>query len=399
MSQCNDVCNNTSAEIQAIAENFAYRVPVPFQNTDSIEANHQNTPRFGHTNDINKLINGSTDDGKDYIIGALVASIIIFVFFLGWFAAIILLKCTGARGGFLSGQAVTIPRKPLPPAEKEGVLEEEGDLEEEAAEKEAEPNPQDHEEKEGQDLQQKEGEEPTGEEGAQVEPSDQSEYAEELAAWEKVVKRRERRLVWIRVVALFACLMIVIASVLMISKGSDSLLDSVGSAQSGLEQAQGLAGKAISLIDCFSEKQGDIESALGIFETDINGFCPNVGDALCELAGDGTTECDLTGVDLPYADELEEVLDTIHETANEALAFIFNKLEKFKFDLLELQEMLQDAEDGASNFNWAFTGKFFDARKLCLRRCIAGAVAYLVGRFSVLFFLQCLPCLQAFCSA
>jgi len=393
-----EICDKTVEEFEFLANNFTYTVPAPFRNTDSITDNHENTPRFGYPDDIELLINGSTEDGKEYLKGALVASFIIFIFFVAWFAAIILLKCTGARGGFLSGRAVTIPRKPLSPAEKEGVLEEKVDPEEEAAEKEVEPNPQDLEEKEGQDLQQKEGEEPTGEEGAQVEPSDQSEYAEELAAWEKVVKRRERRLVIIRVVALLACLWIVIASILMISKGSDSLLDAVGSAQSGLEQAQGLAGDAINLIDCFFEKQGEVELAVENFEIDANGFCPLFNETLCELAGDGTTECDLARIDLPYADEFQEALDTIYNTTGEAQAFIFNKLEKFRFDLVETQEMLQDAENGASNFNWAFTGKFFDARKLCLRRCIAGIVAYLVWRLFVLF-LQCLPSLQAFCSA
>jgi hypothetical protein len=64
-------------------------------------------PRFGHNNDFGDLLSDNTEQQKDYILGVLIGSIIIFAVALILFAVIIGLKIAGQdRVGFLAGRFV-----------------------------------------------------------------------------------------------------------------------------------------------------------------------------------------------------------------------------------------------------------------------------------------------------
>ena len=72
-------------------------------------------PRFGHNNDFGDLLSDNTEQQKDYILGVLIGSIIIFGVALMLFAVIIGLKIAGQdRVGFLAGRFVKYTPRDTP---------------------------------------------------------------------------------------------------------------------------------------------------------------------------------------------------------------------------------------------------------------------------------------------
>ena len=72
-------------------------------------------PRFGHNNDFGDLLSDDTEQQKDYILGVLIGSIIIFGVALMFFAVIISLKIAGQdRVGFLAGRFVKYTPRDTP---------------------------------------------------------------------------------------------------------------------------------------------------------------------------------------------------------------------------------------------------------------------------------------------
>ena len=72
-------------------------------------------PRFGHNNDFGDLLSDNTEQQKDYILGVLIGSIIIFGVALMFFAVIIGLKIAGQdRVGFLAGRFVKYTPRDTP---------------------------------------------------------------------------------------------------------------------------------------------------------------------------------------------------------------------------------------------------------------------------------------------
>lgn len=72
-------------------------------------------PRFGHNNDFGDLLSDNTEQQKDYILGVLIGSIIIFGVALMFFAVIISLKIAGQdRVGFLAGRFVQYTPRDTP---------------------------------------------------------------------------------------------------------------------------------------------------------------------------------------------------------------------------------------------------------------------------------------------
>jgi hypothetical protein len=84
-----------------------------FENTEAIEFMHNTPPRYGHSSDINLLINGSESEQEDYLRGLLASSITIFWFFMIWMFFVWVFKCMGPYAvGIFSGRRVPLPAKP-----------------------------------------------------------------------------------------------------------------------------------------------------------------------------------------------------------------------------------------------------------------------------------------------
>jgi hypothetical protein len=84
-----------------------------FANTNAIRFTHAVVPRYGHTADISKLLDGTEDDQEDYLRGLLASSITIFSFFVVWMIVLLAFKWSGPYSvGVLSGRRPPLPPKP-----------------------------------------------------------------------------------------------------------------------------------------------------------------------------------------------------------------------------------------------------------------------------------------------
>lgn len=88
----------------ASAELPNYTVP-EFSDTDVIRRVHYNTPRFGHTRNIDALLFEDLQQGEDYLWGVFWCSIAIAIFVFLWLIVLIVLRCLGPeRVGMFSGK-------------------------------------------------------------------------------------------------------------------------------------------------------------------------------------------------------------------------------------------------------------------------------------------------------
>jgi hypothetical protein len=89
-------------------------------------------PRFGHNNDFGDLLSDNTEQQKDYILGVLIGSIIIFGVALMLFAVIIGLKIAGQdRVGFLAGRFVKYTPRDTPTEDSiDGLVDDEERIDE-----------------------------------------------------------------------------------------------------------------------------------------------------------------------------------------------------------------------------------------------------------------------------
>jgi hypothetical protein len=84
-----------------------------FADTNAIRFAHAAAPRYGHTANISKLLDGTEDDKEDYLRGLLASSITIFSFFVVWMFVLLAFKWSGPHSvGVLSGRRLPLPPKP-----------------------------------------------------------------------------------------------------------------------------------------------------------------------------------------------------------------------------------------------------------------------------------------------
>jgi hypothetical protein len=286
-SSFNDTCPVVNQEFS----NANYEPP-PFQNTISIGGFHNGVPRFGHSNNMSVLIDGSNAEMKDYLVGLTGASIIIFAVIFVWALILLVLKCMGYRlVGWLSGHAVTRPSRPLRPGGGEMEL-----------------------------------------------------YEKEVQEWKRVVRRRERRLLFTRITCLLACVFIIVSAVLMCVKGIAGLQGSVNEGRSMLQQGDGLAIEAIDMIDTYRTRQDAAFNDVKEFRDDSNVVCPNVRAVICTDSSLVET-CDFS--DIPFGNEMEDAIIA-------SRTILLGEMEDARSDLLQLSSTLQKIDQTIGRYTWAF---------------------------------------------
>jgi len=116
---------------------------------------------------------------KNYVIGLLSASIVIFAVFAVWLSTLLMLKCCCGYKmvGFFSGKEVRLPKKPVAPVLEPGIGENE------SAGDEANPMPSCEEEDYGN---------VSSLVGTKSER--QAEYEKELERYNKLLEKRKRRI-------------------------------------------------------------------------------------------------------------------------------------------------------------------------------------------------------------
>jgi hypothetical protein len=107
----------------------------------------------------------------------------------------------------------------------------------------------------------------------------------------------------------------------------------------------------ISYVDQLIRTQQDAEEDAGLLLEYLNAFCPNVKEALCDNVLNATG-CDLEGV--PYADEVQIILDTFDDGRARVRGLLFDEIILFREDLVTMNEAASDLDKKASAFYWAF---------------------------------------------
>jgi hypothetical protein len=92
---------------------FQYFDAEDFHTTRTIHFMHDMPPRYGHTRNISRLLDGTEEENKDYLKGLVATSITVFIFFICWMLVLLLFKYLGSsKVGGLSGSLLPLPPKP-----------------------------------------------------------------------------------------------------------------------------------------------------------------------------------------------------------------------------------------------------------------------------------------------
>jgi len=356
--------NNTSNNCTALDQIFEPDPdPVLFDSGQgAIDGVHNTAPRFGHGSNISVIFQAqdSTRSAKsDYLRGLLASALAVGCFFVVWMAAIVVLRILGhKRVGFLSGQSVKPPPKPLmsgsgsdddpdnttqEEAQKAVVQEQDSSpllqaddsLEDVAHDTSASLG--------GSAAQQEAGDEQVVVKSGSAEDDAPENYDVQLQAWQEEMAAVKRRLKRIRIAVLFCSLCIIVCVILMCVYGVDSLIKSLNQVQNGLVNGQNLAEEAIRLIDGQIAKQSNVSATVDQVWEEINGFCP-FQNVICANV---TTpaDCDLTG--FPLAGEIEVLLNNTQE-------YVYDQLVFMRTDLERIIEELVNLNNKAKSYNWAF---------------------------------------------
>lgn len=323
-----------AASCPVLALNFTDTPAVSFANTRSIVAGHEDTPRMGHSHNITQAFTGTSAQAKDYLIGLLSASIVMFAFFSLWLSVVLALKCAGYRRvGLWSGAGMGIPsqRQHLPSEiapttvykGAEGVAGVD-------ASKATDPTDvaQGHPAQQWND-----------DEVDPVAPALECADSDNATAWEKLVRRRERRIRNVRIALLLSGTAIVVGAILMLVYGVRGLNQSIGFGHSGLDQGESLANTGVSLIDAFLERQNaTLTAAQAVQEASNVTLCPQVKTAICSDPAE--FDCGM------IFDALPSFLSMMDDIATQ--------LTSTQGDLNETAALINSANAALSSFDWAF---------------------------------------------
>jgi hypothetical protein len=295
----------------------------PFEATAAIVWMHAMPPRFGHSRDLNQLINGSSKQRKDYLNGLLGASYAMFYIFIVWSVTILVLKCLGPKNvGAWSGSMQPLKAEPRAP---QLLIVQRGDSKLD----------------------------PPGVRATEDLSYDYyaHQYERRHEIWTKAKRTQTRNLNIMRVIVLFAGTSIVISATLMMGKGVSSLTETSDCGRNVIDYASNLIQQGIGLIDKFLDIKNQAETDMERLLTATNKFCPNIQIPLsCKDILNGR-DCDLEGI--PYESVVEEVIqEYVHGTSG--LVVVFEEITNFRADLETMLDTATDMDKKAATFNWAF---------------------------------------------
>ena len=192
-----------------------YEAPL-FEETSAIRWAHNNIPRFGHTSNLTALIEGSEDDGLDYVRGMIASSIAIFATFTVWLLIILILRCLGPqRVGMWSGMIQPLPPEPIRPSDEEQIIVDSKETEGQVPSESNRAGDQQNilTEESSADR----GDADDGSSGNDMKGDD--EFEQRHAEWIQLERRHNTYLTAARGMAVFSCLAIIINAILLGVKG------------------------------------------------------------------------------------------------------------------------------------------------------------------------------------
>jgi hypothetical protein len=177
-------------------------------------------------------------------------------------------------------------------------------------------------------------------------------FKQDQEQWRTAKNAAKRRLNIMRIVVLFAGASIIVSASLMVVKGASSLVDSLDGSRNALARVGNLTQQGIDLIDRFDGTRKEAQTSSELLLERTNTICPLVREKLCTdiLNANG---CNLQGI--PYSEEIQTAIEYFDDT--NGLNFedvIKEEVIKFRADLVLVQEAVDDIDQKATTFNWAF---------------------------------------------
>jgi len=404
-----DGLNNQTSDTGGNATELCYTVlnatlppyqSVQFDDPDHVVRVHYDSPRFGHTRDIDVLIKDPRGDGKDYVKGLISSSIAIAVATVVWCLVLLFLRLLGpSRVGMMSGRLPERPqqskdpnemesegskRMPEPFGQQQAVVEEEGN------ESGNDPTPPGlFGDAPNDDLAKSENSQPgadtlleetsalsvnkdsldgglcdecsAGSFGAGGEPcKEEAESGGEQnverdghidedvgsPSTNKSNQKAARRLRNARIVVLLCGLGIVLSVIVASSVGVPSFVDALSAGHSSLQQGESLALNGANLIDTFLIRLNSTTEGvqqLASNTTNATSICPLLVQEYCldDATGQTRDGCNLA--------EIEGNLTLILSTLGGNLV---QRLNKIGIDLENVASELQRIDNKA--YDWAF---------------------------------------------
>lgn len=247
-----------------------------FQNTNPIIAAHTKMWRGGHTNDVTSLILGTKEEANSYIVGLLVSSITILVFFLAWMILLITLKgCGRNRVGFLSGKRAKLPLKPIEsPISNPDSAPGEGFVA-------AAPLRIPEKDKEGNNRSSTNNIEldlpPLSSEHEQEQKETKQSALLPNDEWNELYATKKKEERWMKGVVLFACTIVICMVGVMAREGVQSLKVSLSDAQASLSYAQILLNETEDVVNGLANGLEEFQTDfLDVLEQTNTGLCPRL---------------------------------------------------------------------------------------------------------------------------
>ncbi|VEU39664.1 unnamed protein product [Pseudo-nitzschia multistriata] len=281
----------------------------PFQNTRPIVSAHSKIWRAGHSNNILTLLTGTPEDVKSYFIGLLVSSITVLIVFLTWMILLITLKGLGSdRAGFLAGKRSKLPPKPvgegLPSTEPQPVAdlkpeEEIGTVEAAPESAEEDGNNGNGESSSNVDIKNEDGNMIDSDHLTSSSKRDSRETKRNVLLskneWNEVYSTKKKEERWMKIVVVFACLMVIFMSIVMAAKGVQSLKGSLDDGKASISYAEKLLDNAQGVVNELTNGLGEFQTDfLDLLERSNTGMCPRLKpEGLCESLLE-VDSCDFT---------------------------------------------------------------------------------------------------------
>lgn len=281
----------------------------PFQNTSPIIAAHEKIWRGGHTNNILSVLLGTREEGISYLKGLLVSAITVVVVFIVWMVLLITLRGIGReRVGFLSGRRAKLP--PKTKGSPEQVVEDDGsknNTNDDSPESSRQPVDEEQMENNGNDDEDvhpvsSEHDMVVGENGHDGEDKPQAKEQENPGVtflsddeWNQLYATKKKEECWMKMVVLFACVIVICMACVMAQKGVQSLRGSLYDSQETLKYAGTLLNEGA---DAVNEVANGLQSfqmeVLDLLERTNKGICPRLKpQGLCERILE-VDSCDFT---------------------------------------------------------------------------------------------------------
>jgi hypothetical protein len=182
------------------------------------------------------------------------------------------------------------------------------------------------------------------------EPPSKSTKPFQYTEWKSHYDNVKRQVYCFRAIVLFAGLSIIISAIVMSIGGTNSLRQTLDSARLSIGIVHGLATDAVGIIDQVIGLNQNVSTEIFTLLEDVNGMCPLVRDPLCDNLQNLNT-CDVSGF---LGSDLNDIFKQVigHFAAGDR-SVIYQEIIKAKSGLQDVQGMALDAEDAASQFNWA----------------------------------------------